>query len=89
MLSRKLTTGLGPRDRLHAPWTTRWNCNSHCNRNLHTSKAPLESQMHGAILFTSAATNQRGCPSDIVQRKLRSDFQRVREDRVAVKAGVV
>src|SRR6218665_1549411 len=31
------------------------------NRNLHTSKAPLGSKAQGTSLFTSAATNQRGC----------------------------
>ena len=31
------------------------------NRNLKTSKAPLESQAQGTSLFTSAVSNQRGC----------------------------
>jgi len=31
------------------------------NRNLQTSKAPLESQAQGTSLFTSAASNQKGC----------------------------
>jgi len=34
------------------------------NRNLQTSKAPLKSQAHGTSLFTSAASNQRGCPKN-------------------------
>jgi len=32
------------------------------NRNLTISRAPLKSQGQGTSLFTSAATNQRGCP---------------------------
>ena len=34
----------------------------HHNHNLQTSKAPLKSQAQGTSLFTSAASNQRGCP---------------------------
>src|SRR6218665_4225773 len=30
--------------------------------NLQTAKVPLESQAQGTSLFTSAASNQRGCP---------------------------
>jgi len=33
----------------------------YCNRNLHTSKAPLKSHVQGTSLFTSAVSNQRGC----------------------------
>ena len=36
-----------------------------------------------------AATIQRGVFQEGVQEKLRSDFQRTRRDRVAVKVGVV
>ena len=54
------------------------------NRNLKTSKAPLESQAQGSSSFTNTATNQRGCPKD---SKFRPDFQRVRGDRVAVYGG--
>src|SRR6218665_334572 len=32
------------------------------NHNLQLSKAPLESQVQGISIFTSAATSQRGCP---------------------------
>jgi len=32
------------------------------NRNLKTSKAPLESQAQGTSLFTSAASNQKSRP---------------------------
>src|SRR6218665_2559521 len=47
------------------------------------SKAPLKSQAHQSTnLFTSAATNQRGCPKGRSFVKLRSYFQRVRGDRV-------
>jgi len=35
----------------------------HCNSNLETSKAPLKSETQSTSLFTSAASNQRGCPS--------------------------
>jgi len=35
-----------------------------CNCNLQTSKAPLKSQAQGTSLFTSAVSNQRGCPKD-------------------------
>jgi len=31
------------------------------NNNFQTSKAPLESYVHGTSLFTSTASNQRGC----------------------------
>ena len=34
------------------------------NRNLQTSKVPLKSQAQGTSLFTSAASNQRGCPKN-------------------------
>src|SRR6218665_3104723 len=34
------------------------------NRNLQTSKAPLKSLAKSSSLFTSAASNQRGCPKD-------------------------
>jgi len=34
------------------------------DRNLQTSKAPLKSQAQSISLFTSAASNQRGCPED-------------------------
>lgn len=50
--------------------------NRKCNRNLQTSKAPLESEAQGTSLLTSAAANQRGCPKSIVEGKLRSDFQK-------------
>ena len=36
--------------------------NRNLNRNLQTSKAPLQSQAQGTSLFTSDATNQRGYP---------------------------
>jgi len=48
------------------------------NRNPKMSKALLKSQAHqSSSLFTSAATNQRGC-SKGGQEKLRSDFQNTR-----------
>jgi len=34
------------------------------NRNLQTSKEPLESQAQGPVLFTSASSSQRGCPKE-------------------------
>ena len=34
------------------------------NRNLQTSKVPLKSQAQGTSLFTSTASNQRGCPKN-------------------------
>jgi len=37
-----------------------------CNRNLQTSNAPLKSQALGTSLFTSVASNQRGCPKNHV-----------------------
>ena len=52
------------------------------NRNLQTSKAPLENQAQGTSLFTSAATNQR-----VAQSKVMSDFQWVSGGRVAVYGG--
>src|SRR6218665_584836 len=42
-------------------YTSRYN-NRNCNRNLQTSKMPLKSQAQGTCLFTSATSNQRGCP---------------------------
>jgi len=49
------------------PWATvtkaEGMCNRNHNRNLGISRAPLKSQVRRGIrLFTSAATNQRGCP---------------------------
>ena len=38
--------------------------NRNYNRNLQTSKAPLNSQAQGTSLFTSAASNQKGCLND-------------------------
>jgi len=49
----------------------------------------IKSQAQGTSLFTSAASNQKCCPEDIVHGKFRSGWQRVRGDIVAVKAGVV
>jgi len=60
--------------------------NRNRNSDLQISRAPFKSQAQGTSLFTSAATNQRGCRKGIVQGKLRSNFQRVRGDRIAVKA---
>src|SRR6218665_521066 len=58
------------------------------SRNLRTSRAPLKSQANqGTSLFTSAATNQ-SVFQRVVNGGLRSDFQRVRGDRVGVKVGV-
>ena len=34
------------------------------DRDLQTSKALIKRQAHGISLFTSAASNQRGCPED-------------------------
>ena|SRR6218665_198269 len=43
---------------------TFWSANVKTNRNLGIYRAPFKSQAHqGASLFTSAATNQRGCPN--------------------------
>jgi len=59
--------------------------NNRDDRNLGISRAPLKNQAHqGSSIFTSATTNQR-----VVRGKLRSNFQRVRGDKVAVKVGVV
>src|SRR6218665_230762 len=38
--------------------------NRNLSRNLQTSKAPLKSQAQGTSSFTSAASNQIGCPKD-------------------------
>jgi len=54
------------------------------NRNLKTSKAPIESQAQGTSLLKSAAKNL-----GVVQGKFRSDFQRVRGNRVVVYGGCV
>jgi len=35
------------------------------NRNLQTSRAPLESQAQDTRLLAIAASNHRGCPEDI------------------------
>ena len=52
---------------------------NHRNRHLGISRVPLKSQEHqGTSLFTSTATNQRGCPKGSPPHiKLRSDFQMV------------
>src|ERR1043165_7585623 len=46
--------------------------NRNRNRNLQTSKAPLESQAQGTSLFTSAASSQRGCPKEIARGRSES-----------------
>jgi len=56
----------------------------HRNRYLKISGVPLKSQVQGISLFTSIATNQR-----VGHGKLRSNFQRVRRYRVAIKLGVI
>jgi len=51
-----------------------------CNRNRNTqnSKAPLKSQAQDISLFTSAASNQRGCPKNSpCTGRIRSGCQRV------------
>src|SRR6218665_568390 len=54
-------------------------------RSLGISRVPLKSQaQQSTSLFTSIATNQRAAQR-VVYGKLRSYFQRVRGDRVAVK----
>ena len=59
------------------------------NRNLQTSKAPLKSQAQGTILFTSAASNQRGCPKnspwEAQVRLPEGEWRQI----IGVKAGVV
>jgi len=55
------------------------------NRSLGISTAPLKSQVHQDTgLFTSAATNQT-VVQRLVHGKLRSDFQSIGRDGVAVK----
>ena len=58
------------------------------NRNLQTSKAPLESQAQGTSLFTSAASSQRGCPKGS-PKEVRVRLPEGQRGRVAVKVGVV
>ena len=63
---------------------TRFNRNH--NRNLQTSKAPLESQAQGTSLFTIAASSQRGCPK-ISPREVRVRFPKDREGMDASESG--
>jgi len=68
-----------------------WRCRYRGNRNhnFQTSKAPLKVQVQSSGLFTSAASNQRGCPEDSPLRFKLPEPIGVTGGRAAVKAWVV
>jgi len=58
------------------------------NRNLKIYRAPLKAKRK-APAYSRALQRIKGVVQKVAYGKFRSDFQRVRGDRVAVKVGVI